>query len=520
MVKNILQLSFVLAAFNFAFAQNVKIVGSRGKVCEPSIEFDQNNPDIVVAGTLTSGFHYSSDGGKTWTGGNLTSKYGVWGDPVIEVDNKGHFYYSHLSNYRGQGGSFIDRLVVQKSTDGGKTWTDGVAIGKDGSKGQDKQWTVVDRKNDIIYMTWTQFDKYGSTSASDKSIIRFTSSRDGGKTWSTPIKINKVDGDCVDDDDTVEGAVPAVGPNGEVYVAWAGPNGIVFNKSTDQGKTWLNSEIKVNPMPTGWNYKVPGIQRSNGLPFTKCDLSNGPNRGAIYVNWTDQRNGSNDTDVFVAKSTDGGNTWEKEVRVNDDPAGKHQFFTSMDIDQTTGYLYCVFYDRRNHRDENTDVYLAVSKDGAKTWENTKISESPFKPNSRTFFGDYTDIAAHKGIVRPIWTRLDSNGLSVWTDISPNLSIKKFNNDLVNNEVKQYPNPSTDISFVSYKLRENAKVSLELFDVLGKKVYTILDKQDKPYGKYIEMINVKELDLPTGTYFCKLTIGDSSKTLRTIVVEEE
>ena len=45
-------------------------------------------------------------------------------------------------------------------------------------------------------------------------------------------------GDAKDSDGTVEGAVPAVGPNGEVYVAWAGPKGSVFDRSDDGGWTF------------------------------------------------------------------------------------------------------------------------------------------------------------------------------------------------------------------------------------------------------------------------------------------
>lgn len=45
-------------------------------------------------------------------------------------------------------------------------------------------------------------------------------------------------GDCIDSDNTDEGAVPAVGPNGEVYLSWSGPQGIMFDKSTDGGVTW------------------------------------------------------------------------------------------------------------------------------------------------------------------------------------------------------------------------------------------------------------------------------------------
>ena len=78
------------------------------------------------------------------------------------------------------------------------------------------------------------------------------------------------------------------------------------------------------------------------LPITKCDLSGGPNNGTIYVNWSDQRNGSNDTDVWLSKSTDGGDTWTSPVRVNDDPVQERSVFTWMDIDQTNGNLHLFF----------------------------------------------------------------------------------------------------------------------------------------------------------------------------------
>jgi len=51
----------------------------------------------------------------------------------------------------------------------------------------------------------------------------------------------------------------------------------------------------------------------------------------------------------------------------------------MDIDQTNGNLYFVFYDRRTYTDNQTDVYMAISTDGGTNFSNVKISESPFSP---------------------------------------------------------------------------------------------------------------------------------------------
>ena len=134
----------------------------------------------------------------------------------------------------------------------------------------------------------------------------------------------------------------------------------------------------------------------------------------MYLNWSDQRNGENDTDIWLAKSTDNGDTWSEAIRVNNDGPGKHQFFSWMDVDPSTGYIYVVFYDRRAYGDAQTDVYLAYSTNGGQTFTNQIISEKPFTPNAQVFFGDYNDISAVNGRVRPIWTVANGGSLSVHT----------------------------------------------------------------------------------------------------------
>ena len=415
-MKNfILIAALTLFSFQISFAQYSNILmTSTGSPNEPSICINPKNTNIVVAGSNLNFYFYSSNSGLNWTKQTLTSSYSVWGDPSITVDTAGNFYYGHLTN--PSGGYFIDRIVVQKSTNGGVNWNNGSFAGYIPPKQQDKEWLCVDPANNNLYMTWTQFDSYGSSNSNDSSIILFSRSTDAGTSWSTALRINKKAGNCIDEDNTVEGAVPCVGPNGEVYTSWSGPLGIVFDKSTDRGLTWLSGDKFVTTQPGGWDFGIEGIYRANGLPITACDLSNGPNRGTIYINWSDQRNGTTDTDVWLIKSTDGGNTWSNVKRVNDDPAGRQQFFTWMTIDQATGYLYFVFYDRRNYSNTQTDVFMARSTDGGETFNNFKVSATPFTPNSSSFFGDYSNITAHNGKVRPIWTRLDNTSLSLYTAI--------------------------------------------------------------------------------------------------------
>src|ERR1051325_9639521 len=234
---------------NTSFSQssytNIQI-GSSGAPEEPSIMINPKNTNQVIAGANIDHFYYSTNAGMTWTGGTLVDQYQVWGDPALTVDTSGNFYYFHLTN----GNSFIDRLTVQKSVNGGVTWSNpGAHFSFNSPKQQDKVWPAVDWTNgprgNWIYASWTQFDNYGSTSSLDSSRILFARSSDGGITWSASVRIDRLLRVCVDGDKTREGAVPWVGPNGQVYVGWAGPlvrNSqfkLFFQKSTDGGNTWL-----------------------------------------------------------------------------------------------------------------------------------------------------------------------------------------------------------------------------------------------------------------------------------------
>ncbi len=275
----------------------------------------------------------------------------------------------------------------------------------------------------------------------------FSRSTDGGVSWTAAHRISRRGGDCIDGDYTTEGAVPCVGPNGELYDAWSGPLGInnfaiFFDKSTDGGNTWLPDNIIAGSQPGGWDYIVNGISRNNGLPCTLCDISNSPYRGTIYINYTDSA-GPGDHDVKIIKSSNGGNNWSAPIRVNDDAAGKEQFFSWMAIDQVTGYVYIVFYDRRNYSNTATDVFMAHSTDGGATWINERISSSPFTPNAGSFFGDYNGISAYNGRVRPIWTRMVSNNTSTWTaiiDIPVGVSPKTAEIPKSFALYQNYPNP--------------------------------------------------------------------------------
>jgi hypothetical protein len=317
MLRNfILGLSCIVCVCAFAQSdyKNIELKSREGifssfNPCEPSIAIDPTNPKRMVAGSILNNVYKSIDGGITWDHDVLKSSHGVYGDPTIIASPLGDFYYLHLGD-PGNGGysnsRWLESIVIQqlkekKFSCRKKCWTDGIAIGTNAPKDQDKQWATTSKDGGEIYVSWTEFDKYDSKEPNDHSRILFSKGKKGENSFSKPVSISDVEGGCIDDDNTTEGAVPAAGVNNEVYVAWAHQENIYFNKSVDGGNTWMPKSKVAMSIPGGWNQEIPGVYRANGMPILLSDLSQGPNRGNLYLCWSDERNG--DVDVFVSSSS-------------------------------------------------------------------------------------------------------------------------------------------------------------------------------------------------------------------------
>jgi hypothetical protein len=82
--------------------------------------------------------------------------------------------------------------------------------------------------------------------------------------------------------------------------------------------------------------------------------------------------------------------------------------------------------------------------------------------------------------------------------------------------QNYPNPFNPSSVIRYGVPEQARVQLQVFDVLGRKVMTLIDGDMKQPGRYNISFNAR--DLASGMYIYRLVIGDKVLTKKMTLIK--
>lgn len=345
-----------------------------------------------------SGFSRSTDSGATWDDrGSLPN--GSSGDPSIvwrRVDGK--FYYVSLRS----GG-----LGIWRSDDDCLTFTfvAQIVTGSD-----DKELMAIDNNPASpyygrIYVAWTDFGQGDQ--------IYNVYSDDAGATWSAQIALSAGGVD-------VQGAWPAVAPNGDYYVAWlrwdpwpSGPVTIEIVKSTDGGDSFafLPSPMsgEVNPRDSvasnAANCNRPALNGNiRYLPSPQIMIGTDGALHVVYAYDPDGFDVGDVTDVFYRKysSLNGVLGWGPEVKLNDDATTNDQYYPNLSVG-AENIVVVSFYDRRlSAGNLEQDTFKTVSPDGGTTWlANERVSDvsTPIYLDpglANCYHGDYDQITQVEG----------------------------------------------------------------------------------------------------------------------------
>ncbi|UCG46628.1 MAG: hypothetical protein JSU94_14105 [Phycisphaerales bacterium] len=208
----------------------------------------------------------------------------------------------------------------------------------DVSAGSQKIPSVAVDSAGVIYAVWND--------ARDNTARRvyFAKSTDDGGSFGQSVRVD--DGPAkstqLNPRITVDGS-------GVVYVVWqdsrSGNWDIYFSRSTDGGASFSRPNVKVSDEEHFAKF----------WPAVAVD-----SEGSIYVVWQDARNGYDNYDIYFARSTDGGQTFGANVRVDDsDPNRSAQSYPSIAVD-SGGNIYIAWTDDRRG---DSDIYFTKSVDG-------------------------------------------------------------------------------------------------------------------------------------------------------------
>jgi hypothetical protein len=313
---------------------------------------------------------------------------------------------------------------VYRSTNDGVTFQQPVSVAPglvQGVDHEDKPWIAVDNTPGLgygnVYLVWRDF----SNTVANNQIL-FARSTDDGQTWGPNVAIQapKLLGG---NSSSFQGPFVTVGPDHSVYVFWWDQTqnpAILMRKSTDQGQTFGNA-VTVTGLKTHGGDGSLGLTNSAGQTFYTNAFPQAavnPVTGDIYVVYNDQGHGSQDkADIYLTVSTDGGNTWSKAIRVNDDSTYNDQWQPSLAVTPDGSHLGIFWYDRRldpaNNLIDRFGVLGTVAGHTVSFAANFRITDVSFPPafNQDPFFvnagvggymGDYDMATADNNYFYTTW----------------------------------------------------------------------------------------------------------------------
>lgn len=315
---------------------------------------DQVYPDIAVDDmgviyvvwyddrNLISAYHdiylaKSSNGGISFDtniqvddGGQFTTQM----NPSVTVDKSGAVYVA-WQDYRN--GNWD--IYLAKSIDGGLSFGPSARVDDTGNDTSNQAIPSVEvAQNGTVFVVWHD---HASNS------IKLSRSLDGGATFEPSVLVNDPLG-------SPALTVPSLtlDAQGNIFVSWSGKRDgfyhIYLSKSTDGG-LFFGPDLQVDDASYG-------VRSGSSIGADSA--------GNVYAVWMDSRNSSNG--IYFTKSTDGGSTFEKNIRV--DNIGTGAVITSgpsLGVD-SVGNVYVTWDDNRNNNQR--DIFFASSLDGGFSFE--------------------------------------------------------------------------------------------------------------------------------------------------------
>jgi len=316
---------------------------------------------------------------------NLSNNIGFSSWPSVFSNGNNTIYVGWEDNSTGN-----YELLFTKSTDGGTTFSDPINLSSNNGTSEDGTITEL---NGTVYVGL-------SDNSTGNYEILLAKSADGGTTFTDPINLSN---------NTVESADPVIKSSKDnVYVVWSEVDDIFFTRSKD-----------------GVKFDKPiNLSNTNGTSFTPRLAVSGNNN--LLVVWEDQTPGY--SDVFFSKSTDSGATFSDPINISNSTYDSY----SQDIGtQINGDLYVAW---NEILPDFSDIFFAKSTDGGVTFDKPiNLSNS----NGSTSYDPTIAVSEDNDLLYIGWSGVDNTNITTtsllnnsnldrttvpWTGITPDYNI--------------------------------------------------------------------------------------------------
>jgi len=363
------------------FGTNIRVNDDTGATPQEEVAL-ATSKDVLVAGWMDGrstvggarngykcGYSVSRDAGMTWSANFFATTQGgsagggqsqFVGDPSVAADDAGNLYLAGQDYGAG-------KILFASSTDQGMTFTPFVGVQSE----IDKPWISAAR-DDTVFMTWLGYPG------------GFKRSLDHGKTWDPVISLGNLSA----------GTAIASGSNGYVHVPFATDNGkLRYVRSKDWGQT-LEAPRDLD--------SIGAQQCTNCEPRDELVVSDAtdPSGQTVVIAWASVLSGGDgNDDIWALISKDGGETWSKRLRVNDNQQASRQFQPWAAVD-TTGRVHVAWTDLRNGG--MNSIYYASALDPAMGFgPNVEVTDK--RGPATTFLGDFNGLVVQGPYVIVAWT---------------------------------------------------------------------------------------------------------------------
>jgi hypothetical protein len=372
----------------------------------------------------------SGDAGTTWSTafpplpGGPPNSFAT--EPAAAFDRAGTLYEASIGATTTSS-SVSTQLVISKSTDKGASFASPVVI-EPSATGPDKPMLAIDTTaSPYQNRLYAAYDLNPDQNHQPVVVAR----SDDSITWHKT-QVFDSGGDY--------GAVPAIGPDGTVYVGWedyaaahvvlarSGNGAASFSQPTIIAGTSLGFGVSLGSFG---NYASCGYQALLGAsPSVAVDQSGGPHRGSVYMAWDDRQFGAG-MHIYFARSTDGGVQWSAPVQIdsgNVSGNGNDAWEPALSADASTGAITLSWYDRRD--DPNNKLYrlyYTQSVDGGASFLPAQIPVSTAQSDATldcNGTGLYQGLVAANGVAHPVWSDTRNGRNQVFTAAVDEIAVEQ------------------------------------------------------------------------------------------------